>query len=257
MSFTCGSVDFLTSVGANNKTSVVILGKGTSAYSQSIGSGIPSDLQRITSNPEPLIWDILATFLSISAVDLLADRSNSPDGWTRQLEVTIAVHNDVLFKPHEKLISSAASFLTGDIWNISFSHCASYRPAERIRRVPDPADSDCVALLSGGMDSLIGHIDLVARGLNPMAISHIYRGDQAVQRLFKREINFTGIHFITGQSEHFIHKPSPPSQRARSLTFLGLAIAGAGSFVWKKITGKKNETTTPAIKEKEEEVIIK
>lgn len=228
MEYICGPIASLTRAGFPDNQSIVLLGKATRLFPQSIGSNIARDLLRISGNPNSLIWDTLATFLAISAVDLAADRSFSPDGWTRQLNVTIAVHNDVKFNAASTILSSAASFLTGDIWHISFINCPEYTPS-RSRRHPC-ANSDCVALLSGGLDSLIGHIDLVGSGKNPMAVSHVYRGDKNAQQSFRRRINPAGVHFLTSQSEHLLNKPSPPSQRARSLTFLGLAIAGAGSL---------------------------
>ena len=38
---------------------------------------------------------------------------------------------------------------------------------------------DCVSLFSGGLDSAIGAIDLLAAGRAPLLVSHAYKGDKS------------------------------------------------------------------------------
>src|SRR3546814_15952029 len=53
--------------------------------------------------------------------------------------------------------------------------CSSDLPAPP--RQPVRPREDCVVLLSGGLDSLIGAIDLTAMGRKPLAVSNVVRGD--------------------------------------------------------------------------------
>ena len=46
---------------------------------------------------------------------------------------------------------------------------------------------DCVSLFSGGLDSAIGAIDLLAAGRAPLLVSHAYKGISLVKiRLLKK-----------------------------------------------------------------------
>jgi len=97
-------------------------------------------------------------------------------------------------------------------------------PAEpqKLRR----PDEDCIVLLSGGLDSLVGLIDLVEEGARPLAISQIVRGDAEKQAEFARKIG-GGVRHL--QLNHNGHAPGTEeaSQRARSLIFIafGLLVA--------------------------------
>jgi hypothetical protein len=46
---------------------------------------------------------------------------------------------------------------------------------ERMRHLPGRPKEDCIVLLSGGLDSFIGAIDIVANGHRPFAVSQSVR----------------------------------------------------------------------------------
>jgi len=225
-SYFCGPRVFVNAKMEPPQSLISVLGVESDRFSQYIGKSISKIARQLRINPSARSWDALAVCLSIAAVDLAADRSKSPDGWTRELHLTIGVSDPANWNRGVHLLVESISFLTGDRWSISFEQATSYRPAHAAIR----NDSSCVALLSGGMDSLVGHIDLVSSGENPFAVSHVYRGDRDAQMQFKQEINPTGSHLLVGQAERLISKPSPPSQRGRSMTFFGLGILAATSI---------------------------
>jgi 7-cyano-7-deazaguanine synthase in queuosine biosynthesis len=81
-------------------------------------------------------------------------------------------------------------------------------------------------LLSGGLDSLIGAIDLSSSGRKPIAVSNVVRGDGANQVAFARAIGGGLRHLPLN------HNDTPPwrkeeSQRARSLIFLAFGVLAA------------------------------
>jgi hypothetical protein len=88
---------------------------------------------------------------------------------------------------------------------------------------------DCVVLLSGGLDSLIGTIDRAAQGKNPLAVSQVVRGDAEKQERFAKLIG-GGLNHL--QINHNIKTPEKqePSQRGRSLMFLAFGIIAATSL---------------------------
>lgn len=177
-------------------------------------------------------------FLFISAViyciDKLIQRSSAIDNWTRQLQVEIPVSDSDLWNQNAKEFSEVISFLTGDIWQISFRNldCSLVLPS-RIRydlfnRAITPG---AISLFSGGLDSLIGVIDWLER--NPRKtlklVSH-YDPDVAgpksdqdgvikvLKDHYKNRISLVQVR--VGQT--------PPGKevtfRSRSIIFIGLGI---------------------------------
>lgn len=53
----------------------------------------------------------------------------------------------------------------------------------------DLRKQDCICLLSGGMDSLVGAIDLHEEGRNPLFVSQIVRGDADHQREYAMRLD--------------------------------------------------------------------
>jgi len=79
-------------------------------------------------------------------------------------------------------------------------------------------------LLSGGLDSFIGIVDLVKKGLKPFAVSQKVNDDSRKQRDI---VNLFSPQIPLIQLNHNINVPdseSPPSQRARSIIFLAYGV---------------------------------
>ncbi|MBA2634756.1 MAG: hypothetical protein H0U86_17460 [Chloroflexi bacterium] len=99
-----------------------------------------------------LLWLSIATLAAYS----VALRSSSGDGWTRQIGLKIrATHGE--WAAIDNDVAKMLRFLTGDEWSIKFT-----RRRPRVLNLP-AADADAVCLLSGGLDSLVGAIDLMAK----------------------------------------------------------------------------------------------
>ncbi len=96
---------------------------------------------------------------------------------------------------------------------------------------PPVRNNDCVCLLSGGVDSLVGAIDLVSDGFSPLFVSQIVRGDAAHQRVFAKTLN------MSNQFQWSIGKlpRSEGSTRARPLAFFAFAILSACSLQMGKV----------------------
>ena len=96
----------------------------------------------------------------------------------------------------------------------------------RVRGVPQRPPHDSVVLLSGGLDSLVGAIDLASTGHRPLAVSQTVRGNADTQREFAARIG-SGLNHL--QLSHAASSPGvrEPSQRARSLIFIAFAVLAA------------------------------
>ena len=154
-----------------------------------LGGSFRETVRRSGVVPSPLAWDFALLALAVIGADHACLRSNSPDGWTRQIELHVALVEPDSWRPHVQEIEDALRFLTGDIWSICL-HSGGLAALPRTGRVRRPRVSgDCVCLLSGGMDSLVGAIDLARHGARPILVSQVAKGDTDRQARFARAID--------------------------------------------------------------------
>lgn len=99
--------------------------------------------------------DLLWLSIAVLAADSVALRSSSSDGWTRQIGLRMRVTRGE-WAAIDTDVAKMVSFLTGDEWSVKFT-----RRRPRVLNLP-AADADVVCLLSGGLDSLVGAINLLA-----------------------------------------------------------------------------------------------
>ena len=207
-----------------------------------VAATIPQDLRRAGVYPSAPAWDFLALSLSVAAADFGCLRSNSPDGWTRQIQLEVAVTDPVLWNTQATALNAALQFLTGDIWELTFVPGGMAPPRAR-RHTRRRLNGDCACLLSGGVDSLVGAIDAVASGRNPVLVSQISQGDAERQSHFARTLGEDLSHL------HLNHAVSPPgeaerSQRARSIVFIAYGVL-ASSVLTQRRRGEVLELLIP------------
>lgn len=222
MNFVCGPAGFQVRA-VDPAMPVVIYGQAEKGQ-VSVGGYTRHLIKKTHLEISPQAWDFLSIALSIVAADFSDLRSKSADGWTRTLELHIAVQDPVFWNAQARALEAALRFLTTDMWTFVF-HSGGYGPPAQLQAFHPREDS--VALLSGGMDSLIGTIDLVSQGRNPYAVSQIVRGDGQKQDDFAQSLELSRIGL-----NHVARSPGlqEPSQRARSIVFLAFGLAVATSL---------------------------
>jgi 7-cyano-7-deazaguanine synthase in queuosine biosynthesis len=159
--------------------------------------------------------------------DAEAERASMRDAMTDLL--TVHPDADLLnLDPDQRSLvverfAASDVFLTTDQWQLRFLPGGLRVPAPSGAKRPA---SDSVMLLSGGLDSLIGGIDLAAAGRRPFAVSQTVRGDAQKQNDFAAIIG-GGLRHI--QLNHNVQVPgaSEDSQRGRSLVFIAFGVAVA------------------------------
>lgn len=188
-----------------------------------VGGLVPARLLKARLSPVPHAWDFCSIALAVVAADEGVTRSRSPNGWTRHLELTVGVSDPAFWSGQADRLESALRFMTDDLWSLSFVHGPP--PYGQLER-RSARTEDCVCLLSGGMDSLIGAIDAVARHRRPLLVSQKAKGDSADQKRFAQRISPGTLHL---QLNHHARPPGPSerSQRARSMVFLGFGALAA------------------------------
>lgn len=187
-----------------------------------IGRGWKGVLNRSGFAPDTVTWDFVQFCLSVCAADLACLRSTSADGWTRTIHLTVALHEPARWLPQTAPIESMLKVLTGDYWTLHFIEGGAPPPVGPAQQQPQ----DCVCLLSGGLDSLIGAIDLVSGGRRPIFVSQKANEDSQRQSRFAQLLGGVGNHRQWSHGISF-KGAREPSTRGRSLGFYAFAVLAA------------------------------
>lgn len=193
------------------------------------GAQLVEAVHTLPATPSIPAWDFLALALAVTAADRFVVRVDAVDGWTRVIALDVDLHDPAPWVAQTDALTAALRFLTGDIWHLRFSAGGAAPPDVRLRTT----DRDCVCLFSGGLDSLIGAIDLVTEGRRPLLVSQASPKEGPVQAALAANIGLAA-HRFDGRARERYTPPYEPSSRARSLLFIaygilaGAALAEAG-----------------------------
>jgi hypothetical protein len=190
-----------------------------------IAQGFRGHLKRRGFAPSVQVWDFVQFCLAVCAADLACPRNTSADGWTRTISLTIGMNEPLRWLPLKGHVESMLKVLTGDYWDVHFVDGAAAPPDGR----PQALNHDCVSLLSGGLDSLIGGIDLVASNRRPMFVSQLAHEDSQRQRGYAALLGAGATHRQWSHGISFSGQRES-STRARSLAFYGFAVLAASQI---------------------------
>jgi len=180
------------------------------------------DIKRKELNPSVEVMDFITFAFSVVAADHAVLRNQSADGWTRSIELHVHLQAPDIWNEEKPKIEFTLRFLTGDFWSLHFHESKRIIfPTVRSKQALSQGDSVC--LLSGGMDSLVGAIDLVSQNRKPIFVSQVSRGSKEAQEKFayavgakNRFSQWSGTVNCPGNTE--------PSTRARSILFFAFAL---------------------------------
>ena len=186
-----------------------------------IGTAVRETLERHKHLPDPRSWDFVALALSVYAADQLIHRNTSSDGWTREIELTVSVADPAFWNSQKELVDAAFQFLTTDRWSITFDEAA-----ERLATPKEVARyaETSVSLLSGGMDSLIGAVDLAAAKEKALLVSQVALGDSNKQKAFADALGLTHLQLTHGVA---LPGDNEQSTRSRSIVFIAYGVMAA------------------------------
>ncbi|MFK2085778.1 Qat anti-phage system QueC-like protein QatC [Bacteroides fragilis] len=113
----------------------------------------------------------------VYGIDILLPRKSfSVNGWSREIEVEFPVESPDLFNGGKNELEQLLSFLTGDYWQISFIQrdvTPLFVNTKKVYSNDYRKSHKKISLFSGGLDSLIGVIDELAKSKNRMVlVSH-------------------------------------------------------------------------------------
>jgi hypothetical protein len=139
-----------------------------------IGAAL-DELLKMGVFPSVMGVDLLVFAAHVQAADTRISRyTESQDSWTREIRLVVPVSDVEVWTKAASVIKRALDFLTGDLWTIEFRS----KPEPMPNVIPTgtlPLQGipfDEVSLFSGGLDSLIGAIDMLEGGKTPLLISH-------------------------------------------------------------------------------------
>lgn len=242
---------FASRLGASDKASIPLLQADSTlvpiqfieAYDRlDYGLGTALDcLHRLGRQPPEVAIDLAILAATISAADTRISRArNAQNGWTREIDIVVPVSDPALWTAQSEILDYTLRFLTGDHWRIAFRD----RPTDRARLADPPTvlpllSFDEVALLSGGLDSLVGAIDALVAGRRLLFISHWYdaetsKAQRAVIHHLEKQYpgdRFRSIRVRLGFDKHHVSTgETENSQRGRSFLFFALAVLAASSL---------------------------
>ena len=111
--------------------------------------------RRLDATPSPGASALMRFATAVAVVDQLEPREPTEDGWTRDIELSVpGARLPALDAP---ATIEMLRFLTGDRWSVERRRRSTLAPIGA-----PTAQGDVVCLLSGGLDSLIGAINLLA-----------------------------------------------------------------------------------------------
>jgi 7-cyano-7-deazaguanine synthase in queuosine biosynthesis len=194
--------------------------------------------------PAPLSLDILYFTSIIYSIDKLIPRNKSVDNWSRDINVTVPVSNVIAWDGAKNELKKALDFLTSDNWIISFCKIKRTYFQKKKNILPLNANIDSICLFSGGLDSLIGGINLAHEKDSILFISHVDNtgASSKIQQPLLKKIKDTYPKKNIEQSRFhiFADASNEGTTRGRSILFHGLALFHAMNLGIDKIIAPEN-----------------
>ena len=185
-------------------------------------------------------------FLLLSAAIYVADKKTprrcSPDRWTRAFEVTAPVAQSGCWSAATPMIAEALSYLTGDRWVLHWR-----QEQNRIWNAHSVGQASCdvVCLFSGGLDSLVGAINLLEdeTQMDVLLLGHYDSPLTAkvqkqlaralVEQYGPKRVRLVQIGVRPAETRLQQYAPLPAGReattRSRSIIFLSLGLAAASA----------------------------
>ncbi len=205
-----------------------------------LGCGVGKFIQSLEKHGgslEESAVDLLVVALAVDLCDKSFSRRETYDRWTRDFLVYIPVSDPSLWTDATEHLSKMLKFLTGDSWSFKFRP----RPDKHGQLTEEQRKLDLtayhqVSLFSGGLDSLIGAINLITKGEKPLLIAHYWDVQTAsAQKDLRAEMKkkFGGNSFAIVRGRIGADKVvlegagSENTHRSRSFLFYSMAAAAA------------------------------
>ena len=180
-----------------------------------------------------VLIDLCLLSMAVYSADIKLPRETSSDRWTRNIVIYMPVHDVSIWQSASKQLSDTLRFLSGDYWQFEF------RPAQQTLSPSGKSElKQCqsVCLLSGGLDSLVGAIDLLSKSQRVALVGHHGAGiTNAIQQQVLEKLESAYGDLVQPMS-FYVQAPkiegsvNEQTMRARSFLFLCLGLAVTASI---------------------------
>ncbi|MBZ0301229.1 MAG: 7-cyano-7-deazaguanine synthase [Anaerolineae bacterium] len=177
MIFKYSDQDEVTAVTSDGDVSVTVQLYGNADTEQYIQTNLAS-LEMNTGHLSVLQKELVYLAAAVYSVDRRLYRPTTAyNQWDRHIHVYFPVHDTSQWEQAQNILESAISFVSGDRWAFTF-YQSDFPMDESGRSLNDEfGDISAVALLSGGLDSFIGAVDLLETyDAGIMFVSHYTSG---------------------------------------------------------------------------------
>ena len=190
-------------------------------------------------NTNPAALELLVFANSVYALDRAFARQTAEDCWTRSFSLTLPVSNPQHWDRSRSSFGDCLEFLTGDRWALNFAlrTARMVRPSAMTRSNSPlfPLTVGQVCLFSGGLDSLVGAINLLENSDNRVLLVGHHDGDMAgpygdqrallrhLRRHYPRRISDLLVRVGQNGAGHDV------TLRARSFLFIALGVFAASA----------------------------
>jgi 7-cyano-7-deazaguanine synthase in queuosine biosynthesis len=158
---------------------------------------------------------------------------NGDDAWSREISIHAPVTDVALWSKAAPRLTELLSFLTGDEWTVKFRNKIPSEPPA-IGKHTDPKP-DAVCLFSGGLDSFVGAIDLLAANHRLALVSHYGHTQREQIAAYealkpKYEAQMLPLRFFLVPPRSSDEQIVESTMRARSILFLALGTCVASAL---------------------------
>jgi len=187
--------------------------------------------------PSAASADLMDLAIAIYTSDQIVSRDiNGFQGWSRHMRIQFPVSDLIIWENVKLDLEQMLSFLSGDKWELIFRERGVVRNVH-VPLIRNPDGITKVSLLSGGLDSFIGSIDLLEKKEKVAFVSHYKRGAEsprqsqvysALTKLYGNN-SFRDYKFFVQPNQSHDSLSKEDTSRARSFLFLtlGLVLANA------------------------------
>jgi 7-cyano-7-deazaguanine synthase in queuosine biosynthesis len=187
--------------------------------------------------------DLLYIALMVYYSDRKISRKTENDAWTREIKLYIPVLEIDMWNENKNLLEKILAFLSGDDWHLEFRKREFNQKEENANRgiehKREKHQPQAICMLSGGLDSFIGAVDILNKEKDIWFVGH-YCGGKGVIQYQERIIEKLISQYKLSSDQFFNFFASPlrgieDTTRTRSFMFFAHAII-LGSAINKETT---------------------
>jgi len=181
--------------------------------------------------PTGTALDLINLAAAVFTADLCVLRELGEERWTRDITIHLPVEDEALWASASPIAAETLGFLTGDRWSFEFRA----RPIIQTEHEEVAGERPTVvSLFSGGLDSLVGVIDLLAAGHRVALVGHYGAG---MTHAYQQRVSEALEEVFPGHFLPVLFHAQPPTiegagereqtMRSRSFLFFSLGIGVA------------------------------